>query len=152
MILAETEVRIKSVLGLDSRECINTPFAVMVGKSDTWESLLGPEPLLPSIEKGAVLPQNIQVNSDRIRALLLELCPAIVSNAEAISSNVCYFAISPLGCSPVQFTDLEGHIRIGPDPQLMKPKHVECPTLWVLSQIAPEVVPMVAANRSENVM
>lgn len=141
VILAETEVRIKSVLGLDSRECINTPFAVMVGKSDTWEPLLGPEPLLPSVEKGAILPHNIQVNSDRIRELLLELCPAIVSNAEAISSNVCYFAISPLGCSPVQFTDLEGHIRIGPDPQLMKPKHVECPTLWVLSQIAPEVVP-----------
>jgi hypothetical protein len=141
VILAETEVRIKNVLGLDSRQCIDTPFAVMVGKSDTWESLLGPEPLLPNIEKGALLADNIAANSDRIRELLLELCPAIVSNAEAISSNVAYFAISPLGCSPVQFTDLEGHIRIGPDPQLMKPKNVEVPTLWVLSQIAPEVVP-----------
>ena len=140
VILAETEVRIKNVLGLDSRQCIDTPFAVMVGKSDTWESLLGPEPLLPNIEKGALLADNIAANSDRIRELLLELCPAIVSNAEAISSNVAYFAISPLGCSPVQFTDLEGHIRIGPDPQLMKPKNVEVPTLWVLSQIAPEVV------------
>jgi hypothetical protein len=103
--------------------------------------MLGPEPLLPSIEKGALLPDNIQSNSERIRELLLELCPAIVSNAEAISSNVAYFAISPLGCSPVQFTDIEGHIRIGPDPQQMKPKNVEVPTLWALSQIAPEVVP-----------
>jgi hypothetical protein len=40
----------------------------------------------------------------------------------------------------VQFTDHEGHIRIGPDPQQMKPKQVEVPTMWVLSQIAPEVV------------
>lgn len=140
VILAETEVRIKNVLGLDSRDSIDTPFAVMVGKSDTWEPLLGEQPLLPCIEKGALLHDNIQTNSDRIRELLLELCPAIVSNAEAISSNVAYFAISPLGCSPVQFTDHEGHIRIGPDPQQMKPKHVEVPTMWVLSQIAPEVV------------
>jgi hypothetical protein len=140
VILAETEVRIKNVLGLDSRDSIDTPFAVMVGKSDTWEPLLGDEPLLPSIEKSALLLDNIRINSDRIRELLLELCPAIVSNAEAISSNVAYFAVSPLGCSPVQFTDHEGHIRIGPDPQQMKPKQVEVPTMWVLSQIAPEVV------------
>ena len=141
VILAETEVRIKNVLGLDSRQRVATPLAVMVGKCDTWEPLLGPEPLLPAVEKAMLLPANIQANSERIRTLLLGICPAIVANAEAISSNVAYFAISPLGCSPVQFTDHEGHVRIGPDPQQMKPRHVEVPTLWVLSQIAPEVVP-----------
>ncbi len=140
VILAETEVRIKNVLGLDSRQTIDTPFAVMVGKSDTWEHLLPGGPLLPSVEKGALLLENVRHNSERIRELLLGLCPAIVANAEAISSNVCYFAISPLGCSPVQFTDSEGHVRIGPDPQSIQPKQVEVPSLWVLSQLAPEVV------------
>jgi len=140
VILAETEVRIKNVLGLESRQCIETPFAVMVGKSDTWEHLLDGGPLLPCVEKGALLRDNVKKNSERIRELLLELCPAIVANAEAISSNVAYFAISPLGCSPVQFTDSEGHLRVGPDPQSIQPRHVEVPTLWVLSQLAPEVV------------
>lgn len=140
VILAETEVRIKNVLGLDSRQTIDTPFAVMVGKSDTWEQLLPGGPLLPCVEKGALVQENIRQNSSRIRELLLELCPAIVANAEAISSNVAYFAISPLGCSPVQFTDREGHVRIGPDPQSIQPRQVEVPTLWVLSQLAPEVV------------
>jgi hypothetical protein len=140
VILAETEVRIKNVLGLDSRQTIDTPFAVMVGKSDTWEHLLGDAPLLPSVEKGALLHENVRQNSNRLRDLLLDLCPAIVANAEAISSNVAYFAISPLGCSPVQFTDSEGHVRIGPDPQSIQPRQVEVPSLWVLSQLAPEVV------------
>ncbi len=140
VILAETEVRIKNVLGLDSRQTIDTPFAVMVGKSDTWVHLLGDAPLLPCVEKGALLLENVRQNSARLRELLLELCPAIVANAEAISSNVAYFPISPLGCSPVQFTDSEGHVRIGPDPQSIQPKQVEVPSLWVLSQLAPEVV------------
>ncbi|MES2594570.1 MAG: hypothetical protein V4662_04505 [Verrucomicrobiota bacterium] len=140
VILAETEVRIKNVLGLDSRQTIDTPFAVMIGKSDTWEHLLGDAPLLPSVEKGALLIDNVLQNSNRVRDLLLELCPAIVANAEAISSNVAYFPISPLGCSPVQFTDSEGHVRIGPDPSTIQPKQVEVPSLWVLSQLAPEVV------------
>jgi hypothetical protein len=112
----------------------------MVGKSDTWEHLLGDTPLLPCVEKGALLLENVRQNSARLRELLLELCPAIVANAEAISSNVAYFPISPLGCSPVQFTDSEGHVRIGPDPQSIQPKQVEVPSLWVLSQLAPEVV------------
>jgi len=141
VILAETEVRIKSLLGLDTRQQVSTPLAVMVGKCDTWISLLGDEPLLPAIADGTVSVANITTNSKRIRELLLEICPAIVANAEVISSNVCYFAISPLGCSPVEFTDRDGHVRIGPDPKKIEPRHVDAPTLWVLSQISPDLMP-----------
>lgn len=141
VILAETEARIKSILGLDSRQRVNTPLAVMVGKCDTWLHLLGPGSLQPVIEDGAVSLNNIHSNSDRIRNLLLDICPAIVANAEAISSNVAYFAISPLGSSPVEFTDREGHTRIGPDPKHLRPQYVEAPTIWVLSQIAPDIIP-----------
>lgn len=141
VILAETEVRIKSLLGLDSRQRVATPMAVMVGKCDTWLHLLGEEPLLPAVSDGKVSLRNIAANSKRVRALLLEICPAIVANAEAISSNVAYFAVSPLGCSPVEFTDRQGHLRIGPDPKHIKPRHVEAPTLWVLAQVAPTMIP-----------
>lgn len=141
VILAETEVRMKNLLGLDARERVATPLAVMVGKCDTWSSLLGEEKLLPAVKDGTVSISNMQANSRRIRNLLLEICPAIVANAEVISSNVCYFAVSPLGCSPVEFEDAEGHVRIGPDPKLIQPRHVDEPTLWVLSQISPDLVP-----------
>lgn len=141
VILAETEVRIKSLLGLDSRQRVATPMAVMVGKCDTWLHLLGGEPLLPAVKEGVVSLANIAANSKRVRALLMDICPVILANAEAISSNVCYFAISPLGCSPVEFTDREGHTRIGPDPQHIQPRHVDVPTLWVLSQVAPGMIP-----------
>lgn len=145
VILAETEVRIKSLLGLDARERIATPLAVMVGKCDTWLQLLGPDPILPAIQDGRVSHGNIAVNSARIRALLLEVCPAIVANAEAISSNVRYFALSPLGSSPVEFTDHHGEVRLGPDPQHINPRHVEAPSLWVLSQTASDMIPSTPA-------
>lgn len=146
VILAESEVRIKSLLGMDSRQRVPTPLAVMVGKCDTWETLLGEPPLLPALDDGMVSLSNIKANSARVRKLLLETCPAIVANAEALSSNVCYFAISPLGCSPVEFTDREGSPRIGPDPKQISPRHVEAPTLWVLSQAAPEMIPSQPAS------
>ena len=141
VILAESEVRIKSLLGMDSRQRVATPLAVMVGKCDTWEPLLGEEPLLPVLVDGVVSLPNIKVNSTRIRKFMLDVCPSIVANAEAISSNVSYFAISPLGCSPVEFIDREGTQRIGPDPKQINPRHVEGPSLWVLSQVAPELIP-----------
>jgi hypothetical protein len=141
VILAETEARIKSLLGLESNQRVSTPLAVMVGKHDTWSHLLGTEPLLPAINDGRISLPNLRANSGRVRQLLMDTCPAIVANAEAISSNVCYFGISPLGCSPVEFTDREGHLRIGPDPRQIDPRQVDHPTLWVLSQVAPDLFP-----------
>ena len=145
VILAETEVRIKSLLGLDSRQRVATPLAVMVGKFDTWATLLGDAPLLPVIQDGQVRLDNIKANSARVRELMVRTCPSIVANAEAISSNVCFFAVSPLGCSPVEFLDREGTPRIGPDPKQLNPRHVEAPTLWVLSQATPEMIPSTTA-------
>jgi hypothetical protein len=118
----------------------------MVGKYDTWASLLGDEPLLPVIEDGVVRLDHIKTNSARVRNLMVRICPSIVANAEAISSNVCYFAVSPLGSSPVEFFDREGTPRIGPDPKQLNPRHVEAPTLWVLSQATPEMIPSTSAN------
>jgi hypothetical protein len=140
VILAETEVRIKSLLGLDMRQRIATPFAVIVGKSDTWSHLLGPEPLPSPLAQGRLDLEIVRANSQRVRALLLEIHPAIVANAEAISSEIMYFATSPLGCSPIEFTDERGVAMIGPDPQKLAPRDVEIPTLWVLSRIAPGMV------------
>lgn len=141
VILAETEVRIKSLLRLESRARLKTPLAVMVGKCDTWLSLLGPDPLQPVIIEGKLSLGKIKENSSRIRKLMAEIAPAIVGNAEAISSNVEFFALSSLGSSPVEFIDRDGSTKIGPDPSKLNPQFVEVPTLWVLSHLMPDLVP-----------
>jgi hypothetical protein len=140
IILAESEVRIKSLLGMDSRQRISTPLAVIVGKCDTWLSLLD-EPLEQPLRHGLIDQLCVQNNSAALRRLLVQICPAIVSNAEAISSDVMYFAVSAFGASPVKFVDAEGHHLIGPDPQTLKPMFVEVPTIWALSRIAPDLIP-----------
>jgi len=141
VILAETEVRIKSLLGLDSRQRIATPLAVIVGKSDTWTPLLGDAEIRSPLSAGRLDLGIVKANSQLVRALLLEVCPAIVANAEAISSDIMYFAASPLGSSPVEFTDSRGIKMIGADPQKLAPRDAEIPTLWVLSRVAPGMVP-----------
>jgi hypothetical protein len=145
ILLAESETRIKEILGLSASERISTPLAVIAGKSDAWLQLLGEKPLLPSVVSGENGPRvnlgNLHANSDRVRKLLLEICPSIVANAEAISSEVCYFPASPLGHPPVQFEDSQGQLRIGPDPAKLDPQMVEDATLWVLSKIAPSMFP-----------
>ena len=141
VILAECEARLKSILGIESGQRIGTPFAVIIGKCDTWLHLLGPEPLAEPVQPGALDIAAIRANSARVRALLLDLSPEIVANSEAISSDVMFFAASPLGSSPVIFKDAKGEQHIGPDPARLAPRWVEIPTLWVLSRIAPALVP-----------
>ena len=140
VILAETEVRIKSLLGLDTRQRIVTPFAVIIGKSDTWRHLMSGVEMREPLREGRVDLAAIRANSAKLRTFLLEICPVIVANAEAISSEVMYFAASPLGASPVEFTDARGVKMIGPDPARLAPQQVEIPTLWVLARVAPEMV------------
>ena len=145
IILSESEVRMKQLLGLASAEKVATPLAVIIGKSDSWISLLGDEPLLPVLGERdgvtRVLVSNIEKNSNRIREFLMDVCPEIVANAEGMSSDVRFFAASPLGNPPVKFTDTDGVERIGPDPTKLDPQRVEDATLWVLSKIAPTFFP-----------
>jgi ubiquitin-protein ligase len=142
VILAEMEARIKSLLRMDYRQSVQTPLAFMIGKCDTWISLLGAEPLLPAIIGGRLSLANIQANSSRLRDFLMEIDPGLVANAESISSNVMYFAISPLGASPVEFVDEhDGSRKIGPDPLKLNPQFVEIPTLWVLSRLMSDLIP-----------
>ena len=141
MILAETEVRVKNLLGMDTKQRISTPLAVIVGKCDTWIDLIGRDKIQNPIENGCLNLGKIEENSKLIRDFLLRICPAIVSNAESISSEVMYFAVSPLGCSPVEFTDSRGVKLIGPNPKNLNPMFVEVPTLWVLSRIEATLIP-----------
>ena len=53
-------------------------------------------------------------------------------NAEAISTNVHYFAVSSFGGAPELFTDDRGQIHLVPPDGVVRPNRVIDPILWVL--------------------
>lgn len=143
IIMAETATRITTILNLGPGDKIDKPMAIMLGKCDLWLDKL-PRPLLPIMENGCINQANVDENSRILREFMMELHPSLCTTAEIISTTVRYFAISPLGCSPVTFTDpATGDTKIGPDPAGINPRNVCDPTLWVLSKLNPELVPSI---------
>lgn len=141
-LLAEMEVRLRTALNLPPGLKVTTPLAIIIGKSDCWQHLLGPEPLLPIVHKGQVRPDNVAANSARLRELLFRIAPQICVNAEAISSSVCYFAASAFGHSPITFADEQtGAPLLGPQDANLTPRHITDPVLWLLSSQAPQLLP-----------
>jgi hypothetical protein len=137
VILSEMKVRISRLLQQDLMEQINTPLAVLIGKSDAWLHLLGPDALRNPIVDGALDLGILAHNSEQVRQLTKRLAPAIVANAESISKRVMFFPVSSFGHSPVRL----GPGDYVPDPRQLKPFQVEVPMLWILSGIEPALVP-----------
>ena len=142
MLLAESEMRLRTRLNLPPSEKVDTPMAIIIGKSDTWIHLLGPEPLLPATRNGMFMAEHVNVNSARLRQFIFNVAPHICTSAEAISSNVRYFAASALGESPVEFLDeTSGATVIGPASGEVHPVRVTEPLLWALHNVAPSLIP-----------
>jgi hypothetical protein len=138
VMLSEMKTRIMRLQRLDIGHRIKTPLAVMVGKFDAWYHLLGDEPVYECLDRhgDGLKLDSIRHNSEITRALMMKICPTIVANAEALSENVCYFPVSAFGHTPLRTT--QG--GIAPDPARLAPILLEVPTLWVLHQIAPDLI------------
>jgi hypothetical protein len=139
-ILAEMETRMKRVLGLAQDERIRTPLAFVVGKSDTWEKLLS-SPLEPVVRSGALDLAAVRRNSDRVREALAALCPGLVASAESLAEQICYFAATSFGHTPVMIQNGLNKGRIAPDPQRLAPAHVEEPLYWLMHLASPAMIP-----------
>lgn len=88
--------------------------------------------------------ERVEANSKILREFMMEMVPSLCTSAESLSSCVRYFAVSPLGCSPVKFFDAASNsTKIGPDPMKITPLGVCDPTLWVLSLLEPDIVPFI---------
>ncbi len=135
-ILAELESRMKRVLGLPAAERIRTPLAFIVGKSDAWSHLLS-EPLEPEVARGGLDQAAVDRNSARVRRVLADVCPGLVATAEALASDIRYFAVTSFGHTPVVIASGPNQGRIAPDPTRLAPAHVEAPILWVLGKACP---------------
>jgi DNA-directed RNA polymerase subunit RPC12/RpoP len=139
IILAEMRARIQTIRNLRADETIQTPIAFIVGKCDAWIHLLNGKPLRNPVRDRKLDLAAIEENSGVIRALLYQLCPAVVANAEALSSNVMFFAASSFGHAPVKI----GPNKYAPDPTKLQPMFVEIPPLWILSQVCPNLFSVV---------
>ncbi|MEM7672037.1 MAG: hypothetical protein AAF212_01735, partial [Verrucomicrobiota bacterium] len=105
------------------------------GRLIDWNSFQDP------VVDGTISEHAVAHNSEILRELMLEHAPGVVANAEALSSNVAYFAASAIGHSPELLTEgpMEGYLA--PDPRLIRPKFVEIPFLWGLSQCEESLIP-----------
>lgn len=146
-LLAEMNSRVKGLLGVDFRDKINKPLAMLVGKCDVWQDMIGRENLRNPIVDGKLDLDIVSKLSDRVRAKLLEITPSIVANAESISDNVLYFPVSSFGCSP-ELLGIDPNTNrpiLSPDPHKISPILVEIPILWILSQQNQNLVPVKGA-------
>ena len=135
IILSEMRARIQSIRNLRPGETIQTPVAFIVGKSDVWLHLLNGKPLRESVRDGKLDLDSVEENSGIIRELLYRLYPPVVANAEALSTNVMFFAASSFGHTPLKI----GPGEYVPDPAKLVPSNVEVPLLWILSQVCPNL-------------
>ena len=119
IILAEMRARIQMIRNLRSGETINTPVAFVVGKSDVWLQLLNGKPLREPLRDGKLDKAAVEENSNVVRQLVHRLCPAVVANAEALSTNVMFFAASAFGHTPIKI----GPGEYVPDPARLQPVH-----------------------------
>ena len=134
-LLTETELQLRLRMNAPHGQKLNIPFAFIVGKADLWQHLLGPEPLLPMVHNGKLITEHVAANSRRIRQFLFNINPSICTIAESISKNMCYFAASALGTTPIKFRDSEtGELLLAPQPEDLRPQGVTSPLLWILSQ------------------
>ncbi len=131
IILAEMKARIQMIRNLRSNETINTPVAFVVGKCDVWLHLLNGNPIRDPVRDRMLDQSAIEENSDNVRDLMHRLCPSVVANAEALSTNVMFFAASSFGHTPIKI----GPGEYVPDPARLQPMHADVPLLWILSHL-----------------
>lgn len=136
IILAEMRARIQMIRNLRPGEPINTPVAFVVGKCDVWLQLINGKAICEPLRDGGLSNAAVAENSDTVRELMHRLCPAVVANAESLSTNLMFFAASAFGHTPTKI----GPGEYVPDPAKLQPVHIEVPLLWILSQICPSLI------------
>ena len=137
-ILAEMEVRVRKMLALAPSQKLPVPVAFLVGKCDVWQSLLDARQFPRPVRDGCFVPEIVDKNSVHVRELLAHLCPGLVAQAESLSENVRYFAVSSLGHSP---QPLPSGI-LAPDPAKLDPVGIEAPAYWLLHHAVPGFLPV----------
>lgn len=142
VVLGEMQRRMQDARNVSAAADSSKPLAFIVGKYDLWKHLLPESDLRTDfIVEGKFNTAAVRHNSQKVKALMMELCPDMVGCAEGISHETMYFPVSTFGSHAVDIKGKKGFFA--PDPNQLEPKFIEIPTTWALSLLLPAAVPSV---------
>jgi len=144
-VLTEAVQRVRRHVGLSPYQKHSRPLLVLMGKSDIWHPLIdediADDPIIQdptgSFPLALVDMNRIERVSGKIRSLLLEMAPEIVTVAEDFSPEVVYMPVSALGHSPQR---LAGTTGLCVRPRDIRPWWVTAPLLYALARWFPGLV------------
>jgi hypothetical protein len=143
-ILAEAGQRVRRFAGLGQNQRHPRPLIVAVTKFDAWSALLKtkelPTPYVFNSHSplAAMRLDMIDALSQKLRALLWQVSPELVSVAESFASQVLYVPVSATGCSPERDPRTGA---LGFRPKDVQPIWAEVPLLYSMSQWMQGLVP-----------
>lgn len=156
VILATADQNVKKWLGREIANPLDKPLVVILAKFDAWRHLVSGD--LPPFATGSdddfstlhgFRATEVERVSEKMRALLLSLCPSIVATAERFSRKVCYIPTSATGCSPVVVArSADGKPEYKFRRGSIRPIWVEVPLLWILHQLTTGLVPVAVARET----
>jgi hypothetical protein len=140
-VLQETAARVRKYTGLAQSARHPHPLVVVLTKYDAWGPLLGDKDRSePWIRQGDVFALDLNRIEDRshaLRALMLKLCPEVVSAAEGFVRNVLYVAVSALGRAPVSHPQSK---KAAVKPCDIQPLWATVPLLYGVSRCMPGLI------------
>lgn len=144
-MLTEAAQRVRRHAGLSPYQKHARPLLVLMGKSDIWcplidEDITG-DPICQdpagTFPLALVDMDRVERVSAKVRALLLEMAPEIVTVAEDFCSEVVYMPVSALGHSPRHLPETTGlFVR----PRDIQPRWATAPLLYALARWFPGLV------------
>ena len=152
VILATVDHNVKKWLGREIANPLDKPLVVILAKFDAWRHLIKGD--LPPFATGSegdfstlhgFRVDEVERVSEKMRALLLSLCPSIVATAERFSRNVCYIPTSGTGCSPKIVGEApDGKPIFKFRRGSIQPIWAEVPLLWILHKLTSGLLPVTA--------
>jgi hypothetical protein len=143
-LLIEASLRVRRFSNLSPSAKHQRPLIVVVSKSDVWGQLLAPDDLVSEpIVHGtagrlsAMDILRVERISARLRAMLLQFIPELVSAAEDFCEHVVYIPVSALGGSPVEKAIGEsGDKGLFVRPSALKPRWAAVPVTFMFAKWA----------------
>lgn len=137
-VLHEAIRRVRRYRGLRETQKHNRPLLILVTKYDAWRDMMGDDFVLPdpvhTREGSSLATMKTRVVEDvskRLRDLLWEYTPEIVSAAEGFSTAVRFIPVSATGRAPER-DPIQG--RLGFRPRDISPQWVEVPLTYSLAK------------------
>lgn len=145
--------RVRRHAGMHQNAKYKRPLVIIVTKFDVWKSLLqmGSLPCpwkdLDNLQHNALDLPAIDEVSSRVREMLWQYSPEMVSAAEAFAQHVIYVPASATGCSPI--FDADSKTNLGFRPRDLQPEWTEVPLLVALAKWGGGMIPYAKKNKQK---